>query len=51
MINNKVTVIVRQLNGIGIDSKLNGWNMETGRPIPKKFYNGRVCELFQVILH
>lgn len=37
------TVIVRKLNGIGIDSKLNGWNLKTETMIEKKFYNGRIC--------
>lgn len=37
------TVIVRKINGIGIDSKLNGWNLKTETMIEKKFYNGRIC--------
>lgn len=40
---NDKTVIVRQYNGIGIDSKLNGWNLKTETMLEKKFYNGRIC--------
>lgn len=40
---NDKTVIVRQYNGIGIDSKLNGWNLKTETMVKRKFYNGRIC--------
>lgn len=35
--------IVREYNGIGIDSKLNGYNMYTHQKINKHVFNGRLC--------
>ena len=40
---NDITVIVRKYKDIGIDSKLNGWNLKTETKIEKKYYNGRIC--------
>lgn len=39
---NTITII-RQYNGMGIDKYLNGYNLETVKPVQKKFYNGRLC--------
>ena len=44
--NQQTVIIIRQHKGIGIDSKLNGWNLETETMLDKKYYNGRIC--FQV---
>ena len=46
MNDNNQTVIVRHIGNIGIDAKLNGWNIDTETLLEKKFYNGRIC--FQV---
>jgi len=39
---NKV-VIVAKYRGIGIDSKLNGYDLQTERQVKKSVYNGRLC--------
>jgi hypothetical protein len=39
---NKV-VIIAQYRGIGIDAKLNGYDMLTEKKVKKNFYNGRLC--------
>jgi hypothetical protein len=40
--NEKTIILIRVKNGIGIDSKANGYTIE-GNPIKRKFYNGRIC--------
>lgn len=37
--------IVRQLNGIGIDAKLNGYDMATHKPLRRSVYHGRIVYL------
>lgn len=36
-------VIVAKYRGIGIDVKLNGYDLATERMVEKKVYNGRLC--------
>lgn len=43
MKDNDITVIVRQIRNVGIDSKLNGWNLQTETMLKTKYYNGRIC--------
>lgn len=39
---NDIIVIVRFVNGIGIDKKLNGYTMD-GKTVKKKVYGGCLC--------
>lgn len=39
--NNKI-VIVRKFKGIGIDAKLNGYELSSMKQLQKKVYNGRL---------
>ena len=41
MINN--VVIIAKYRGVGIDSKLNGYDLISEKRVDKKFYNGRLC--------
>ncbi len=34
--------IVRQFRGVGIDTKLNGYNMATMQPVRRSVYHGRI---------
>lgn len=34
--------IVRQFRGVGIDAKLNGYDMETMQPVRRSVYHGRI---------
>lgn len=36
-------VIVAKYRGVGIDAKLNGYDLLTERKVEKKVYNGRLC--------
>ena len=38
----RLVVIVRQYNGIGIDKKLAGYHLATGKPLKQRYYNGRI---------
>lgn len=35
-------ILIRAVNGIGIDEKLNGYTLD-GKPVKRKVYNGRLC--------
>lgn len=39
---NQSITIVRQYKGVGIDSKLNGFDMETQKSIKRSVYHGRI---------
>lgn len=39
---NTSITIVRKFRGVGIDRFLNGYNMETENPLPRKVYHGRM---------
>lgn len=43
--NKNSTIIIRQKNGIGIDSKLHGYDMETGEELRRAVYHGRIVYL------
>lgn len=38
----KSIILVRVVNGIGIDKFGNGFTID-GKPLKRKFYNGRIC--------
>lgn len=40
--NTDCVILIRAVNGIGIDSKLNGFTLD-GKPVNRKVYNGRLC--------
>lgn len=37
-------ILVRVVNDVGIDNKLNGFTLD-GKPLKRRFYNGRICYL------
>jgi len=40
--NTDCVILIRAVNGIGIDCKLNGFTLD-GKPVKRKVYNGRLC--------
>ncbi len=42
---NENITIVRQYRGVGIDAKLNGYNMASQKPVRKAVYHGRIVYL------
>lgn len=42
---NQNITIIRKYKGVGIDSHLNGYDLATTKPLPRKVYHGRMVYL------
>lgn len=42
IVNNKPVILIRVLNGIGIDNKGRGYLLD-GTPVKRSYYGGRIC--------